>query len=65
MPWFVYFEVPGRLSAEHRGRIGLSVLAHLTREEAIAEVRAVLERRGYRHLKLLGAFVYKERKSAG
>lgn len=61
MPWFVYFEVPPKQAPENSGRIGLSVLAHLTREEAIAEVRAVLERRGYRHLKLLGAFVYKER----
>lgn len=64
MPWFVYFEVPPMQAPENSGRIGLSVLSHLTREEAIAEVRAVLERRGYRHLKLLGAFTYKEKNNA-
>lgn len=64
MPWFVYFEVPPKQAPENSGRIGLSVLSHLTREEAIAEVREALERKGYRHLKLLGAFTYREKNNA-
>ena len=61
MPWFVCFEhPPATAHGFHRNRVGLSVPDHLSKDEAIAEVRQSLEGQGHQNLTFFDAYQYQE-----
>lgn len=61
MPWFICFEIPPDTALGfHRNRLGLSVIASLSRDEAIANARQALESKGHRNLTLIEAYRYLE-----
>ena len=60
MPWFVSFEYPPATAHGFcRNRIGLSSAA-ASKDDAIAEVRAALEAKGYKNLTLFDTYQYPE-----